>query len=317
MNTRTSVSVNEPIYWPNGYTTTDNRIEDCLMKHISPAAYCVYRQYLRYWGGDKNTAYPSLSRISSVTGLSEKTIRKVNKELVDKGFMRYESGNSYESNKYYYIPIEKILKKYNVPEVLPQGDPQDSSTVPEVLPPIKEQDNKTKDKITKALNRLPEEHKKLIQDFIYVYRTKYKEKLGFDYELELYEVNEIIKNVELLIENYDKYISIIDVFFASKEEHILNSDYSIVFFFNGKVLKTLVSEYIKTKKGSWELQAEKMYNEQIKPKLEIGLSQEIMKINPEVYISSIIRFGGGSSERDAFVLRYLVSKLEREMKSRG
>src|SRR6056297_2633843 len=141
------INVNEQCSFPNGYTITDNRIEDFLQKLLSPSAYVVWRQYLRFWGGDKSSAYPSLAYLSERTGMSEKTIRRCNKELVEKGFMTYIPGNSKRANQYYYISIENLMSKFYGGQIM-----EEKPTRPKAS--IKEKDSKTEDKIRKRLEDL-------------------------------------------------------------------------------------------------------------------------------------------------------------------
>src|SRR5208337_2439544 len=106
---RSVFSTNDDVRFPRGFSVTDNRIQDELQRYLSPSAYCIWSQYLRFWGSDKKKAYPSLSYLSNVTGLAERTIRKCNVELVNKKFLKKKSGSSNSSNVYYYVPIEEIL----------------------------------------------------------------------------------------------------------------------------------------------------------------------------------------------------------------
>ena len=98
------ITVNEETNFPCGFTISDNRVEMYLQRKISPTAYIVLRQYIRFWGSDKKICYPSLEYLSELTNLSEKTIRKANKELLKKKFLLHiEKGNDYKkkANIYY------------------------------------------------------------------------------------------------------------------------------------------------------------------------------------------------------------------------
>ena len=213
------IVVNQSCEFPCGYTISDNRIEDYLQKLLTPAAYVVWRQYLRFWGNGKNAAYPSLSYISDKTGLSEKTIRRANKELVEKGFLNYNRGFSGEPNRYYYVPIEKIMSRYYNHKSVLKREPK-------------------------------------VNKFIEIFSEKYKEKFSTNYIVEKKDVNAITKNIKEVVDNFQMNIELLGVYFKSKNKFISNSDYSIYLFFVDSVRKSLINELQQTDRGRWIKQAE-------------------------------------------------------------
>lgn len=298
------VNVSESCHFPFGYTMTDNRIEDYLQRLLSPGAYVVWRQYLRFWGGNKESAaYPSLSYLSERTGMSEKTIRKCNRELVEKNFMLYISGNSKKSNQYYHIPIEKIMTIHYGNEYGPEGT-LDKENNP--VPPVKQKDQRIERKIKGVLDSLDDENRSTAEDFLNIFKTKYKSKMGAPYVTEYTDVSTLVSNLENIKQNYKLYTGLIERYFDSKNKYIEISDYSIHFMFVPKVIKALISEYYQTNYGRWLSQANK-----IAEKLERELQEKRIEDKDEIvkYIEDNVNFSGANQERDKFVYERIIEKL--------
>ena len=310
------VNVNEACSFPNGYTMSDNRIEDHLQKLLSPSAYVIWRQYLRYWGGDKSTAYPSLSLLSEKTGLSEKTIRKCNKELRDKGFMHYTQGNANRSNQYHYVSIESLMVKFYGNELGPakvgHQSPQKSGTEGENIPPIKEQDNKTKNKITKLIGELSGDKRVTAESFINLFKTHYRDKFGMAYGLEVSDVRSLVYNVEEVKEKFQLYAGITEQYFKTQNKYVQDSDYSMHFLFVNKVKKALIAEYSQTDEGRWILQAEKL----IDTILEAAASKTFTDTKEaKQFIRDKVKLSGANKKRDEFIVDYLVSELKPQIEN--
>lgn len=296
------VSVNTKINWPRGFTITDNRIEDELQRFLSPSAYCVWRQYLRYWGGTKKRAYPSLSTLSKVTGLSERTIRKCNKELVKKKFLKKKSGNSNSSNTYFYVKIESILKYYtNRIEVVEEQE--------ETLPPIHEEQPNF-EKVDELFSHLETKQQVALRGLLLLFRKLYKEKLGFDYVESVKDVESLIENAEPMLLNLDRYETLFNLFFSTKNKYIEESDRSLYFLFRPKIMKTLISEYANTDAGRWEAQAEKHWKA-IQDILRWDATHLNGRDETEEFVRLNIKLSGANKKRDQFIIDYLVNKVER------
>ncbi len=300
------VNVDGDFSFPNGFTISDNRIEDCLQRHVSPAAYVVWRQYLRFWGGDKKIAYPSLSLLSERTGLSEKTIRKCNKELVCKGYLKYTSGNSSRANNYYYVSIEDLVKRYEIQENIKNESTQNTKSEGDDFLPIKEH-NKISSKITEQLSELRELDRSIAKAFLNEFQDVYKNQFGIAYPLETRDMKAIISNIEELRNQFTTYRSIISQYMKSKNKFIEESDHSIFFFFRPKVVKSIVSEFGQTDIGRWIMQAKKIIDE---------LQFEIDKMNEkdiEIYLNNKIKnyLNGANSQRDEFVAKYIREHFSR------
>lgn len=226
-------NIDEPVNFPRGFTISDNRIEDDLQKILSPKAYCVWRQYLRFWGSDKKDAYPSLLYLANATGLSKKSIREANKELVRKDFIRYTRGNSTRSNTYHYIDINIIHSKYY-----------------------------SHRKYEKENDELTENETLILIDF----KLKYNEHFGEQY-LATKRDYKCIKEFTLKYD-LDTIFEIIKIFFKTKNTYITNSDYSLYFFMKEHTQKILRSEFIQSDIGRWRAQAERIFKEHIYNKIE-------------------------------------------------
>lgn len=287
--------------FPRGFTISDNRIEDCLQRHITPSAYVIWRQYLRYWGGDKTTAYPSLAHLSKRTGLSEKTIRKCNKELVEKGFLHMTSGNSQRANNYYYIPIEDIVRKYETQEEAGQEGPQSSGTEGDNVPPIIQHDNKQSNNTNKLIDSYEEPDKSIIKAFIDEFNSEFKEKFSIKYPIEVRDVKAIAKNIDDLKDNFPLYCQLISLYITTRTNYIDESDHSIFFFFRPQVIKTLTSEFNQTDMGRWIQQAQKSIAS-IEPE-----TKEMSKNDIRDYLENIkdSYMKGANQERDEFVKKYI------------
>lgn len=310
------VNVNEACSFPNGYTMSDNRIEDHLQKLLSPSSYVIWRQYLRYWGGDKSTAYPSLSLLSEKTGLSEKTIRKCNKELREKGFMRYTQGNANRSNQYHYVSIESLMVKYYGNELgsakVGQLNLQKSDPEGENVPPIKEQDNKTKNKITKLISELSGDNRVTAESFISLFKTHYRDKFGVTYGLEASDVRSLIYNIEEVKDKFQLYAGITERYFKTQNKYVENSDYSMHFLFVSKVKKALIAEYTQTDEGRWILQADKLMDtvlEAASGKTFAGTKEA------KQFIRDTIKLSGANKKRDEFIIDYLASELKPQIEN--
>lgn len=292
-------------YFPRGFTITDNRIEDCLQKHITPSAYVVWRQYLRYWGSDKKTAYPSLALLSERTGLSEKTIRKANQELVKKGYLRYSSGNSKRANSYYHIPIEQIVAKYEKETTkFELRNPQSYGENEDILP-IKQNNKQQKDKIAKELSKLSDGDKAVVEAFIDAFREEYKDKHNINYPLEGRDAKAVVDNIEELKNSFQTYKNLLNQFMKSRSQYIMESDHSLFFFFRPKVIKTLMSEFAQTDIGRWIHQSQKI-TEELRLKTEKDQPEDLkkyLKENVKPYLT------GASKQRDQFVEDYVNRQL--------
>jgi hypothetical protein len=287
---------------------SDNRIEDCLQRFISPSAYCIWRQYLRFWGGDKKKAYPSLAYLSRVTGLSERTIRKVNKELVKKGFMRMISGHSNKSNTYLHIEINKILKLYEkkteLIEIKEEADP-----------PVSEIENESFI-AQKFIDKLGDREATFVSMFLGIFKNEYKEYFGIEYNEDAGDVKAIIDNVKDICENDKRYIKLIEIYFK-QDNYLDTSDRSIYFFFRPKTLKMLASKYLQTDMGRWDSQAEDIWTKQLKSIANNkSIEDKIKYPNEADWIKSRVKFGGANKNRDTYVLSYLVDKLFKARDSR-
>jgi hypothetical protein len=290
---RNVISVNEKINWPRGFTLIDNRIQDELQRHLSPSAFCVWFQYLRFWGSDKKKAYPSLSYLSRVTGLAERTLRKCNNELVNKKFLKKKSGSSNSSNVYYYVPIEKILKYY------------EDGTEPEAT------EKSVSEKVTNIIdvptliNDIPESNKlsatMFIQDFI---------KGHGEYVPDDRDIEALKENISIISS------SLLEVFFKTKNQYIANSDRSMYFYFRPKTQQVLKAEFLKTDIGRWTAQAEKQWdNIKHLVESEVQFSKGWTQVNDEdrsikTFIETHVKFNRGNSTRDKFVHDYLVRKIK-------
>lgn len=297
------INVNEQCSFPNGYTITDNRIEDFLQKLLSPSAYVIWRQYLRFWGGDKSSAYPSLAYLSEKTGLSEKTIRRCNKELVRQGYMTYTPGNSKRANQYYYIPIDDLMLKFYGEVSLETKDKRPS-------PGIKEKDSKTEDKIRKRLEGLDDDSKATALEFIRVFKETYREKMGIEYGLEYSDVGTMIENIEDVKNNFRLYIGLVHRMFKTDNKFIVNSDYSMHFLFVPKVKKAMVSEYFQTNYGRWLAQVDRKI-EKLKDGFNELIENGMLKTEEDVerFVEKNVSFGGANPDRDKFVYDNIVSKF--------
>lgn len=305
MARRSVANVESEYYFPRGFTITDNRIEDYLQRHITPSAYVVWRQYLRYWGSDKKTAYPSLALLSERTGLSEKTIRKANHELVKKGYLRYSSGNSKRANSYYHIPIEDIIAKYEKLEASTNAGQEDSEGADENVPPIREYNKQQKDKASKELNKLDSSDRAIAEAFIDAFRDAYYQTYNIRYPLEARDVREVALNIEDLKSNFQTYKSLLTQFMKSRSQYIAESDHSLFLFFRPKIIKTLMSEFSQTDIGRWIHQSQKIVEE---------LKQEIEEEQPEdlkKYLEERVKtyLTGASKQRDQFVEDYINREL--------
>lgn len=292
MSIKHVVSVEGDIRFPRGFTISDNRIEDELQKFLSPSAYCIWRQYLRFWGSNKKRAYPSLSYLSEATGLAERTIRKCNKELIKKKFLKKKSGDSTKSNSYFYVPIEDIIRQCKVENIIVEEEHTEL---------IREQPYNF-DKVIHIIDK--SECSSEIRSFIYNFCGSYVIKFGFDYTLEEDDAQALIKNVNLVKEQ-PRIFYLIKLFFKTKNEYIDESDRSIYLFFRPKVLKALISEYANSDEGRWEAQAEKMWKE-VGSDLIGKTAEEI-----ETLVKAEIHFGSANKIRDEFVIKYLIDKAQK------
>jgi len=283
--------------FPRGFTISDNRIEDMLQRHLTSAEYVVWRQYLRFWGSNKKKAYPSLAYLSRVTGLSEKTIRKCNKELRKKKFLTYISGRPGRSNLYTYKSIEKIIKYYYGSE-----DAKNVEVEEEVVP-IRE-DNLSTTKLEEIFNQLTDKESINVLLFISHFRDKYTEHYGYTYELDKKDAKVLVdKAIDLF--NVEKYLNLVDIFFKTKNAYIEKSDRSIYFFFRPTVLKTLIAEYNDTDKGRWEAQAEKIWS-----KLLLILSEDRPGyFDIKEWVLNRTKLSGANRKRDEHVVMILVKRV--------
>lgn len=288
---RSVFSTSESVNWPRGFTVLDNRIQDELQRYLSASAFCIWSQYLRFWGGDKKKAYPSLSYLSNATGLSERTIRKCNRELVDKKFLKKKSGSSNSSNIYFYVSIEKILKYY-ADGTEPEAEKESVSEKPIDIPSLT---SDMKDDVAAAL---------FINTFINWHNGEYV-------------MSE--KDKDALIESSGELNSaLLDVFFKTKNNYIANSDHSIYFFFRPKTLQILKSEYLRSDTGRWSAQADRAWA----TLLPILGNPQTPEIEDEViadldgFIKTYVKFSHGNSNRDVFVLNFLKQKIEAYLKDK-
>jgi hypothetical protein len=285
---RSVYSVNDDVRFPRGFTIYDNRIQDELQRHLSASAFCIWSQYLRFWGGDKKKAYPSLSYLSAATSLSERTIRKCNKELVDKKFLKKKSGSSNSSNIYYYVSIEKILQYYTdgtEPEAEKESIIEKPIDVPSLIADVDGQ-------VAAAL---------FINTFIGWHNGEYV-------------LSE--KDKEAIVENStDLNPLLLDLFFKTKNDWIASSDHSVYFFFRPKTQQILKSEYLKSDVGRWSAQAEREWAA-IGPILQNPQTpaSELLNLNIDNFIKTYVRFSHGNSNRDAFVYQYLEQKIKAYLK---
>ena len=297
------VNVDGEYNFPRGFTISDNRIEDMLQRHLSPGEYVVWRQYLRFWGSNKKKAYPSLAYLSTVTGMSEKTIRKCNKELRKKKFLSYISGGPGRSNLYTYRPIEKIIKYYYGSEDANIVEKEDD------LPPIRETEPDTK-KIDLIFEKLTDMEAVVVSTFVSCFSSAYEERYGFKYEVDEKDAEVLVSKAKDLTD-IDKQGNLIDTFFNSKNHYLESSDRSIYFFFRPTVTKTLVSEYNDTDKGRWEAQAERAWN-----KMRPLLSTDIIKYDAiEDWVNANAHLSGANKKRDKYVIAILVRRVREYLES--
>lgn len=306
MSRKSVANLDNEYYFPRGFTISDNRIEDCLQRHITPSAYVVWRQYLRYWGSDKKYAYPSLALLSEKTGLSEKTIRKVNQELVKKGYLVYRSGNSKRANSYYYVPIEDIIAKYEeVPANVGQEGPQISGGEGEIVPPIKQHNKEQKEKITKELKKVNAVDRSIVTAFLDEFHESYKDQYGISYPLEVRDIKATIENIDELKSRFDTYKNLLHHFMKSRSTYVEESDHSLFFFFRPKVIKTLMGEFSQTDMGRWIQQSQRIIQE-LKADIESDKPTDLAKYLDE---KSKKYLTGASKDRDDFVRDYIEKDL--------
>jgi len=290
------INIDENVSFPKGFTISDNRIEDYLQKFLKPSEYCVWRQYLRYWGGDKSVAYPSLSKVSEKTGLSEKTIRTANKELVKKGFLKYRSGCANRSNQYHYIPIEELIKKY-------YGSTTLADAKKDCIEPIEQYDKIQKETFN-LFNKISSEHKA----FFTTFSKAYKEKMGMKYVPSKSDMK-TLSTVNFKDTILDKMYALVRTFFNSRNSYIERCDYTLFFFLRPKTQQIIISEYNQTDEGMWTAQAEKHWDkiEKVMGTVDWSSHEEM-----EIMIKELLgaRLSGASKERDDFVVNYLIDKLK-------
>jgi DNA-binding transcriptional regulator YhcF (GntR family) len=299
------VVVNKSVVWPNGFCMSDNRIEDCLQRFISPTAYCIWRQYLRFWGGNKNKAYPSLAYLSKVTGISERTIRKVNRELVEKGYLKKTSGHSNKSNTYYYVEVSKILKRY-------ESKLEKQEAEIDANPPISEIEIDSS-KVQKLIDGVSDKEAVFVNIFLGQFKARYKDKFGIEYNEDENDVKSIISNFKGLMDNVERFINLIEIFFKP-DEYLDTSDRSIYFFFRPKTIKALASKYLQTDVGRWDAQADKIWEEKLKPiatkETQIdAISRRRLYSNDRDWIKAHVKFGSANTARDVYVMSSLLKKL--------
>lgn len=287
-NTNGVIVSNEAVDFPRGFTITDNRIEDNLQRFLTPSEYAVWRQYLRFWGSNKKKAYPSLAYLSKVIGISEKTIRKCNKELVRKKFLTYIQGGPGRSNLYIYKSIDSILAYYKV-KLEPKADKEREPIV----------EGGSLDKVDKALNKLEDNRKSASDSFIKTFKEEYFNKFGCEYILEERDAIAIYKSI--LSDNYDK---LIETFFDSKNKYIKKSDRSIYLFFRPTIIKSVIAEYSETDRGRWDAQVNNIIANLKTKKLLPNKTTDI-----EPWLNENVKLSGANSERDAYVKAALVEKV--------
>jgi hypothetical protein len=297
------INIDGEYSFPRGFTISDNRVEDMLQRYLAPSEYAVWRQYLRFWGSNKKKAYPSLAYLSNVTGLSEKTIRKCNKELRKKKFLTYISGGPGRSNLYTYKSIEKIIKYYY------GNENAKNIKLEEEVVPIRE-DNLDIKKIDETFKKLTDVESINVMMFISNFRDGYTERYGYPYELDEKDAKILVDKARDLFDA-DKYINLINAFFKTKNAYIEKSDRSIYFFFRPTVIKALISEYNESDKGRWEAQAEKLWNE-IKPKLAND-KPEYSKV--EDWVRKNTRLGSANKRRDEHVVTILIKRVKEYLES--
>ena len=283
------INVEESVHFPKGFTISDNRIEDCLQKFLTPSEYCIWRQYLRYWGSNKKVAYPSLSRLSEATGMSEKTIRKSNKSLVIKGFIKYRRGCSNRSNRYYYVSIERLINKYCKDEDIKVYE-YDSRKDP-ILDYAEDEDRA----FEKQYNKLTE-----LEKYFYTFwKESYLFKMGINYFPSKKDM-EAIKSLK--VDNEIEIDRLINIFFNSKNKYIQKSDMSIYFFSRPKTMQIIISEFNDTDRGRWLAQANKYYDKVKHLKDGPNIDKEIDNI-----LGTKL---GSNSTRKSFIKSIIIDKIK-------
>ncbi len=284
--------------FPRGFTISDNRIEDMLQRLISPAEYVVWRQYLRFWGSNKKKAYPSLSYLSQVTGLSEKTIRKCNKALKQKEFLGYITGGPGRSNVYTFRSIPLLIKKYYGSENASKIKKKEE----EDLTPIRDVDDDKVRKIFEAAG-LSFNIKTKINEFADYFSNAYSKYYGYSYEVDERDAKKFIEKSNEFIDN--NYNRLIDTLFKSQNTYIKSSDHSIYFFFSPGTQKTIIAEYNESDTGRWSKQANIIWSNI----LSRGIPETIDDI--ESWIRSENHLAGANKIRDEYVVALLVEKIEK------
>ena len=300
------INVDGEYNFPRGFTISDNRIEDMLQRHLSPGEYVVWRQYLRFWGSNKKKAYPSLAYLSNVTGMSEKTIRKCNKELSRKKFLTYISGGPGRSNLYTYKPIQKIIKYYY------GSEDAKNVVVEEHTVAIREVEPDSK-KVNEVFDKLTDKESVFVNAFRCEFVKGYEERYSYAYELDEKDAKTLVGKANELID-IEKYTNLIKTFFTTKNSYIDKSDRSIYFFFRPTVIKSMVSEYNSTDKGRWEAQAEKMWNDIRWTLQDDALGKPEYK-DIEKWIRERIKLGGANKKRDEHVVAILVKRVREYLES--
>jgi hypothetical protein len=299
MKSKPVVNINEAVHWPKGFTISDNRLEDYLQRFLTPAAYVIYRQYLRFWGSNKGKAYPSLSTLKERTGLSEKTIRKVNLELQKKGFIKYIRGGPNRSNQYHSVCMDKLLERYRIQ--IEEIEFEAEIGIPEQFVSV--------DEIELNLDDLRPETRPFAQDFLIRFQKAFEEYKNFPYPLDAHDLKTLSKNASRLVTKNDDYIALIDIYFKSKNSYIQRSDYSIHFFFSPKIQKTLITEYGETPAARWQLQAEQSWKS-----LRVVLEGQFEDLKSDLeiiaWVQKYTHLPGANKERDEFVVSYLVNKVK-------
>jgi hypothetical protein len=304
MNNTGVINIDEGVNFPNGFCISDNRIEDYLQRLISAQSYVVWRQFLRFWGKNKTTAYPSLKTLSERTGLSEKTIRECVEELVDKCFITKDGGNSISSNRYNYIPIENILLNY-------YG----------TTDPRKKEKNRIEDRrkkttnVKKPLEKLNEKNRTFVEFLLFQFMEHYESKMGQNYDPDKKDIESLLNNVVKIRNQFDFLVELVGIFFKTRNKYIQESSYNLYFFLRPKTQNLLVAEYNQTDKGRWDSQARKIF-EKIKPEIkklnkEEGWPFILSDLNSiENWIRENVKFSGGNSDRDNHVFNYLVRAIK-------
>ena len=303
MNKTGILNIEEGVSYPNGFCISDNRIEDFLQRFISPSSYVIFRQLLRFWGANKTKAYPSLRTLSKRTGLSERTIRGCNEELVAKNFIQKNSGKLHLSNSYYYIPIEKILIEYY------------DTTDPSEKRKVEVEDRRAKlAKVKKPLDQLSDKERVFVEMVLTNFMEAYEEKIGQPYEVESNDVRAMIENATKLVVAGDLPYYLIDIFFETKNEYIQKSSYNLFLFFRPKIQKALLAEYHKSDRGRWEAQAKKLW-EEARPKVEKLFDEHRHPESITDWINKNVKFSSANTDRDEFVRRYLTKAIKEFSKS--